>query len=384
MSLRLLRWGFAGSMLVSAAAACGVMFSPGDYRESTSPTASDGGGPAIAPDGAVIDPTAAARFLLIAGRRDLVDGDSQQYVAETIRTSVGPDGQLTPWQYDQPPSVSTAWTKAAILDGRLVAQSGTSVYHATFDGKVTSDFRGALLRGGAALESGHVAQMFDGVLLAAGSIVDGGPSTNVSIARIDLVDGGVNGFTPIQQSRLAVARASTTLGRDGKFLYAVGGREASASAAARTEVDVATLAPDLVPGPFSATTSLQNPITNTPHGVVSPSLAFGGGFIFVVGGQTTAAGVSANTDIVLASKIDTNSGGLGPWQALPRLPTPLSGGAVVFANGALYVFGGATVTVLSEAVISLAVNPDGTFGAEWKRVGTLPTGARANLAVTVY
>lgn len=357
------------------------MFSPGDYREGAASSPSDaatGGVDGTAPDGAPL-----LRFLVIGGRREVVDGDTSVLIAETMRTSVGVDGQLTGWSFDRPPSAHASWTKAAIANGQLLLQASSTVWFAPFDGTIGADFKTASLRGGASQESGQFPMMIDNALLSAGSMGDAGPTKTVAYAQIDLADGGVNGWQLVADSELNQARASTTLHREGGFVYAIGGRDAlSGTWTARSEVEVAPLGPEARPGPFAATTNLQNPLTSTAHAVAFPSVTSGGGFLFVAGGQLSGAGTL--TDVVLAAKIDPANGTLGPWQALPRLPTPMMSGALLFAGDSVWFFGGLTAGGLSEAVIALTVNPDGTFGAEWRRVGTLPTGPRSSLVVTVY
>jgi hypothetical protein len=97
---------------------------------------------------------------------------------------------------------------------------------------------------------------------------------------------------------------------------------------------------------------------------------------------TTALG-SSLTDVALAAKIDEVTGMLGKWTTLPKFPTPIDSAAVLVIGSTVFVFGGSTPAGISDAVMALSINADGTFGTEWKRVASLP-GPRASLVGVVY
>ena len=95
--------------------ACGLVFSPGEYA-----------GPSL--DGALNVPDAAAagdgpgnreggapglpRIIVVAGRRESVEGESGDcFVAETMRTTISPAGELGSWAWEMPPPALAMWSQ---------------------------------------------------------------------------------------------------------------------------------------------------------------------------------------------------------------------------------------------------------------------------------
>lgn len=395
MAVRLARFRLALVALVcsSSVAACGLIFSPGEYAESASrPVHPDEGDAAIdnvvvpaAPDTGTPDaPSETTRLILVAGRRELLVGEpGSGYLAETMRTAVGATGELEPWSFDTSPPVATDWTRADLADGALLLQRDTTVYRATFTDSVTGEWL-TLSPRGARPESAQRGWMVLGGLVSAGGFApDAAPTTNVYRAPFDFVDAGIEPWQMITTSSLVKPRADVTLLRHGQFLYAVGGRTSTSVTAPGTDdVEVASIGADGVPGAFQVTAKLTDPTADASHGVLFPMLAAGAGWLVVAGGQITYEAETV-TNVVLAAKINGTTGELGAWVALPSFPTPITSAAMIIVQRTILVFGGMSDSGLSDGVMALKILPDGTFGSEWQRIATLP-GPRAGLAVAEY
>ena len=368
--------------------ACGLAFSPGDYSES-SPLP-------VVPDATALPDVAApseagpidgavpsTRILLFAGRRDPVPGETGAVnVAETMRTTLSPSGELGAWSFDVPPPQSTSWSRASVSGDALLLQTQSAFLTATLAGdRIGSEWRTLATR------SLPESLMRPWIVEDAGLIVAGGQSsgsftTNVFSAAL-LADGGVDEWRA-STSKLVKARGEVTLVRHGDLLYALGGRDSSLSTASgRDEVEVARFAADGTLGPFAATTSLVDPSADAASfRVFLPIVTAGAGHVFVLGGQTTTSS-SFMSDVAIAAKIDEATGELGPWVALPKLPAPMSGAAALVAESTILLFGGSLGSTSSDDVLALSIQPNGSFGTEWKRIGSLP-GPRAGLAAVVY
>jgi hypothetical protein len=96
----------------------------------------------------------------------------------------------------------------------------------------------------------------------------------------------------------------------------------------------------------------------------------GAGFIYVLGGATTAAGAPSST--IYRAALDP-SGLVGTWQAVAELPLALhSMGAVLF-RGDLYVAGGSTTgNAPVSGVYRARIDSLGTLGA-WQTLPALPS-----------
>jgi hypothetical protein len=385
------RWGrIASALFVLGSTACGLLFSPGDYTEAVAraePDASTAADDAAvaeidAPNGDATAPSG-SRVVLVAGRREMLPSEKATgYVLETFHTTVSGAGEIGPWTWDVSPPVAASWTRAAVFGGALWLQLASTVYRADFHGRIESDWV-ALPLSDALVETYQRPWLEDAGLLSAGGLRDSAFTTNVY--RAPFTDAGVGPWQAVAGAALVAARGEVTLHRYGSFLYAIGGRTSPSSNERGSDaVEVATIGAGGLPGPFVATERLAvtDASTVAPHGVMLPLVASGAGHIFVIGGLTTALG-SSLTDVALAAKIDEVTGMLGKWTTLPKFPTPIDSAAVLVIGSTVFVFGGSTPAGISDAVMALSINADGTFGTEWKRVASLP-GPRASLVGVVY
>jgi hypothetical protein len=404
--------GFGRSALVACligTAACGLVFSPGEYRESPEISPGPGPGPASVNDGSVDSPDApsdpfvsedagdagdeggtdagsdedastptGSPILVIGGQRPPGVGDPNPvFVAESLRTALLPSGALAPWSNDVAPPVGAAWTRAMLDNGSLFLQKDTTVYKASFADHVTGAWT-ALTPPSGATETAQLPWLFPVGLVSAGGI--GGfifvaTTKNAFAAPFNFGTSSTEAWRGIA-AKLVKARAEVTLFRHGGFVYAIGGRENQASASGSAEVEVAPLGGDGLPGTFATTQRLFNPSTQAAQPVVTPIVTSGGGYLFVIGGSATSPG--APTDVVLAAKIDEATGALGAWVAAPKFPTTIASAAALVVDDRLFVFGGTVPTGMSDAVTALSILPAGGFGAAWSRVGSLP-GPRSGL-----
>ncbi|MBX3213655.1 MAG: hypothetical protein KF850_16575 [Labilithrix sp.] len=374
---------------LAGSVACGLVFSPGDYGEvaPSAPDADAGPAPDAAPEGDADLPDGdlvSARVLLFAGRRAAVPGEPDAVaVAETMRTTLSPSGELGPWTFDVSPSSAAVWTRAAMVGETLLLQSSSTVLQAPLaNGRFDAGWSPLPYRSSAPEGFFRGWIVSDAGMTAAGGQVEGAFTTNVYVAPFDLRDGGIEPWEE-SSSKLVKARGDVTLIRAGSFLYAVGGRDNGASTASgRDEVEVARFEADGGLGAFEETTRLADPAADAAaFRVLFPVTAAGAGHLFVIGGQTNASG--ALSDVALAAKIDVATGKLGAWVALPRLPAPMSAAAALVFGDRVLVFGGRLGEAQSDGVLALPIAPDGSFGATWEKIGTLPA-PRSGLAAVVY
>jgi len=391
----LIRWltvRFARTALVGllvGSVACGLVFSPGDYGDSPAlePEADTGvTTPDVAPpvDSASDASLPSTRIMLFAGRRDALPGEpSSVNVAETMRTTLSPSGELGPWTFDVPPSQMTTWTRGLLAGETLLLQS-TSVFLATTfaDDHISGAWR-ALPPPGVPESYLRAWLVSDAGLTAAGGQAGGVFTTNVYVASFDLADGGIEPWQKVP-SKLVTPRGDVTLLRHVDHLYALGGRESTSSLVPGSdEVEVARFGADGSLGDFAATTKLVDPTADAASfGVLLPVVTAGAGHVFVLGGQTTSL-TSSLSDVALAAKIDAASGNLGPWVALPKLPAPMSGAAALVVGDKVLVFGGSLGSSQSGDILALSIGANGVFDTAWKKIGTLP-GPRSGLAAVVY
>ncbi len=384
----------------SALLACGLVFAPGDFTESSGAGTSSGEGGAIdAPSdqgtggsdggsssGDTGTSSGGVRVLLVGGRREPLNGEPSGntfFTPETLKTTLLPSGEVGAWSFDYAPPTPSTWSSVKVMSGSVYAQaSSTTVYSATFGDHITSDWTTLTLRGSTP-ENFQRAWMFDKGLLSAGGFAPSA-TTNVYFAPFNLGDGGIDPWQNLTESKLVKARGDVTLVRTAKAIYAIGGRDAPTGGAnGRPEVEVAQLDPATgLPGAWEATSPLANPYTDGgTHGLVAISATTGAGYLFVVGGSLTA--YNTLTDVAMAAKIDDATGKLGSWVALPKLPAATSSIGVLFANDRLYAFGGyRSASEMTDDVLAVTVQ-NGTIGTEWKKVGTLPS-RRAGLTAVVY
>ncbi|HUL04383.1 MAG TPA: hypothetical protein VLV16_14270 [Gemmatimonadales bacterium] len=151
-----------------------------------------------------------------------------------------------------------------------------------------------------------------------------------------------SGLTWTASSSLPTAQSGTGVAsvqiQGNNYVYAVGG--ATAGGAPTASVYYATVSSGGTLGAWQSTTSL--PVALAFTGVTAAtqynSSVSTGGFLYVVGGASSAAGTPVAT--VYRASINSN-GTLGSWSVNTTLPTPVrSAGAIVW-YGSLFVVGGA-------------------------------------------
>lgn len=379
---------------LAAIAACGLGFEPGEYAEvrplvggsDTGPGADDA--TAASDSDLPVVPDGGARVMIVGGRRDpFGPNDFSPYVAETLIASISSTGEPTGFTYDRSPPSATNYTGSLLRGGNLyVHTGGYTAYRAPLADRLTSDWLILPQRGSGPPISGLRPSLVTekGLLGAGGQGNDGGQTvwlTDVYFAPFDFADAGVGPWVA-SPSVLVKPRQDVTLYATEKFVYAIGGRDNfNTFGPERDDVEVASLAADGQPGAFAATEKMINPATSQPLGLIAPTVIAGAGHLFIIGGQLDLQ--SKTSDIVIAAPIDQNNGTLGKWKGLPRLPGPLSGAAVVIHSSKIIIFGGSGATSLTDAILALDIKSDGTFGTEWKRVGSLPA-PRAGIVAEIY
>ncbi|MEJ2214983.1 MAG: kelch repeat-containing protein [Gemmatimonadota bacterium] len=94
-----------------------------------------------------------------------------------------------------------------------------------------------------------------------------------------------------------------------------------------------------------------------------------GAYLYALGG-VDSTGATVNT--VYYAQVDLN-GDVGSWAETTPLPQPLHSSGVVLFRGYLYLVGGAdsTHTAVPD-VYRIPVNTDGTLGASWEQLASLP------------
>lgn len=385
------------ALLLFTATACGLAFSPGDYREpneaapnpSPDGSAIDGdGGSRPAEDGGPIDagPTR-TRIALFAGRRDALPGETgtQVTIAETMLTSIDSDGTLGPIAFDAPPPSATLWTHAALAGGTIYLHTSTALAHAPFTDRVSGAWAVSPIP--AAPSAGVKGWMLDahGLLSGRASAADSNPQAWSAA----FVDGGVAPWLNLG-AKTAVARGNTRLVRAGDHVYIVGGDTPALTneddpIPSHSEVEVAKLGADGEPSDFHTTTSLPT-FDGGAYATFDPIAVASADHVYLLGGLTTSSAASLS-DVTCAAKIkDAATGDLEPWSLLPKLPQPMNGFAAVVTPAWLVVFGGQTgsgsAAKASASILRLAIHADGTFGGSWETAGELPGGRSSIVGVT--
>ena len=148
-------------------------------------------------------------------------------------------------------------------------------------------------------------------------VVVGGQADGKLVRQTEVFDG--ERWTDVAD--MPTPREHLGAASDGRYLYAVGGRELTAAKnlPALERYDPAS----------DSWTKLED----MPKNVGSVGVAFVGGLVVAVGGE----GVTQPFDVVQAFDVKTNR-----WSELPALPAPRHGVAVTALEDSLYAVGGAT------------------------------------------
>jgi len=133
-------------------------------------------------------------------------------------------------------------------------------------------------------------------------------------------------------------------------------------------------------GPWTATTALPTALAfpGVVAATIRNSAVLGNGYLYALGGATSATGTPVST--VYRAAITAN-GTLGPWVTATPLPSALRSVGAVVQYGSMYVIGGAGAN--NAPVVNtyrLPIQVDGGLIAPWKVQGPLPA-ARSRFAV---
>lgn len=286
---------------------------------------------------------------------------------------------------------------------------------------------------------GASAAIHDGKLYVAGGCTNIGCTAvtdNVQVATLSSADGSVGTWSSTIDATLPAGRAWGQLEVAGGTLYYIGGQSAS-STDERPEIYYGTTSGGNVSSWNQVNTSFDLPDGRTKHGAsvwndriyivggfaqtgggvsstvyVSPQLSSGGDITsawtsstaFNVARSGAAVVAYANNLYVLGgfdgsnylsdvqfAKIDGATGGVGGWTFTTSMPTSVSEGRAIAANGYIYVVGGRSATdacspntlitpVSANTTIATGNNPTGI--GEWYETNVRYTGDRYGSAVT--
>jgi hypothetical protein len=192
-------------------------------------------------------------------------------------------------------------------------------------------------------------------LYVLGGVVDLSFDVTDSIERAPIMaDGSLGAFE--SAGALTTRRGTYAELQLGAYVYLIGGSDGSALL---SSVERAMVGSDGTLGPFrDAGTALAQP--RRGH-----ELFMSGGFVYVLGGDSSAGGTIARTTTIERAPILPDST-LGPFVPLPdvALDVPRSRPAVAAANGAVFIVGGSDANnnpIASTAVATLAA--DGSLSA---------------------
>jgi len=182
----------------------------------------------------------------------------------------------------------------------------------------------------------------------------------------------------VSGNALAYARVRAT-GTDTGFVYSVGG--ADNTGAPTTGVYYAAIATDGSVGPWTATTALPQALAFHAAVAATPRNSFvnGTGYLYVLGGATSASGTSVAT-VYRAALSPT--GPVGSWTPMATLPVALhSFGALIYL-GSMFVVGGANSSNLpGVSVYRSPIQIDGSLS--WAAQASLPA-PRARLSIGAF
>jgi hypothetical protein len=169
---------------------------------------------------------------------------------------------------------------------------------------------------------------------------------------------------PSALSGAAVASAQVS---GAGYVYAVGG--AAAGGAPVKTVSYAGVDATGTVGTWTATTDLPVALEFATAVVATPSnsAVISNGFLYVLGGATSAAGAPVAT--VYRAPLNTN-GSLGSWTSITALPAPLRSVGAIVLFGSMYVVGGATTGNVPVATVYRApVQVAGTINSWLPQTG---------------
>jgi hypothetical protein len=380
---------------------CGLLAPPGDYAsagETDAASSEGGGGPADggdprrdsdAPEGS------AGTLAILAGERNPITPDDNPAWASDLWLAVlDAEGHVVRWDVQRSAPIAGPFDSAALVEGVWFALSqgygvsggrGHALQSIGWDRGPVGDwqFSRVAMPGGL----GDVVRGFVGArVVTVGGVrsveVDGGTETvftrEVHLAELDTATRELGAFERAGVS-LEVRRIRPGLVASGGHLYVVGGRTDGYSIIASVEMaDVDEQTGDI--GAFSVQPSMTH--GGQDHRVFMPAVTVADGFLFVAGGRIN--GSNTPSDIVLVAPVDPETGGLGDFRAVTRMPRPLRDFGFVAHAGTLYVIGGEGVTTRADEVLSARIGPDGELGPWHESENAKMPSARAKIVATAY
>ena len=205
---------------------------------------------------------------------------------------------------------------------------------------------------------------------AAGWGYDGAITSSVLYAPVSAGGGKIGTWkytSPIPGPANFDGRAFETNG----YVYVVGGSEQVNLST--SSVWYSKINSDRSLSPWIETTPL--PSARSTH-----ALAFGDGYVYVLGGRKFTSEHAATSTVYYAK---TNSNGtLGDWIRTAELPLPLVGHSAIYHNGYVYILGGSNEYNFSlDLVFAAKVLSGGSLG-EWESVTPLPLKRTSALVLT--
>jgi N-acetylneuraminic acid mutarotase len=187
----------------------------------------------------------------------------------------------------------------------------------------------------------------------------GGYTGSAGIAAVDYAPINANGTVgtwTATTSLPSVIRSATSVVYNG-YVYEIGGYNDSTSGALNTVY----YAPINANGTLSAWTAT----TSLPTAINSASSVAYNGYVYVIGGSDNGTNLAS----VDYAPINAN-GTLSAWTATTSLPTAINSASSVAYNGYVYVIGGYTTAGIA-AVDYAPINANGTIGT-WTATTSLP------------
>jgi serine/threonine protein kinase/N-acetylneuraminic acid mutarotase len=186
-------------------------------------------------------------------------------------------------------------------------------------------------------------------------VVVGGQADGKLVPQTEVFDG--EGWKDV--AKIPTPREHLGAASDGRYLYAVGGRELSADA------NLGALER------YDPQSDSWTKLEAMPTVTGSVSAAYTGGRVITVGGESSTSA----SDAVQAYEIKGQR-----WSQLPDLPSPRHGVALTALNDSLYAIGGATVpghfeSTKAAEVLDLAGGADGapaTANVKWRAIQDAP------------
>lgn len=155
------------------------------------------------------------------------------------------------------------------------------------------------------------------------------------------------------------------------YVYVVGG--AGAGGAPVATVSYAAVASDGTLGAWTATTPLPTALAFSAAVAATQrnSAVLAAGYLYVLGGTTSASGTPVST--VYRALINGDGSLGGSWTTVTALPVPLRSVAGIIQYGSIYVIGGATASNTVATAYRSPIQVDGSFNSTWMGQGSLPS-----------